>query len=224
MEKTALFIDAENISHKYIEQIIAKFEHIEVKKAYGNFGSVQLKPWVNICSRFAIEMVYQEKLVKSKSNAADIALTVGVMESLYVSPIDTFAIASSDSDFAALVHFLRRNGKKVIGFGNNTASAKHYFDDFYILGKQNTIPKVKNKSIASVDTYHLALVKEAVENTQHAKTGLSETVDVGTYLHRIFNITKKQLGVSKLYQYFKYHDQHFKMQKAPDGGFLVSLH
>jgi len=67
-------------------------------------------------------------------------------------------------------------------------------------------------------------VKEAVENTQHAKTGLSETVDVGTYLHRIFNITKKQLGVSKLYQYFKYHDQHFKMQKAPDGGFLVSLH
>ncbi|MDF9304859.1 NYN domain-containing protein [Tritonibacter mobilis] len=224
MEKTALFIDAENISHKYIEQIIAKFEHIEVKKAYGNFGAVQLKPWVNICSRFAIEVVYQEKLVKSKSNAADIALTVGVMESLYVSPIDTFAIASSDSDFAALVHFLRRNGKKVIGFGNNTASAKHYFDDFYILGKQNTIPKVKNKSIASVDTYYLALVKEAVETHNMQKLdSLKQWMLVPIFIE-YSTLQKKQLGVSKLYQYFKYHDQHFKMQKAPDGGFLVSLH
>ena len=50
-------------------------------------------------------------------NASDIHLAIEAIELLHTSPVDTFVIVSSDTDFVPLVTALRSAGKMVIGAG-----------------------------------------------------------------------------------------------------------
>ena len=53
----------------------------------------------------------------SGKNASDIHLAIEAIELLHSSPVDTFVIVSSDTDFVPLVTALRSAGKMVIGAG-----------------------------------------------------------------------------------------------------------
>ena len=135
-EPIALLIDAENVSACHFSSIIKKLESIGslgIKKAYANWASHSVEPWLDILSKYAIEPIHQYKVSKVK-NATDIRLTVEAMELALSNGIDSFCIVSSDSDFTPLVTALRKAGKSVIGFGlphtpkRTTLAYNHFYE------------------------------------------------------------------------------------------------
>jgi uncharacterized protein (TIGR00288 family) len=118
-KRIALLIDADNVSHNKIAQILAelsKYGYANIRRAYGDWGSTGLKGWKEKLHSFAIRPIQQFSYSTGK-NATDIALVIDAMELLYTQKLDAFCIASSDADFTPLVMQLKANGHDVYGFG-----------------------------------------------------------------------------------------------------------
>lgn len=117
--RIALLIDADNVSHGKIAAMLAelsKYGTANIRRAYGDWGSANLKGWKDKLHDFAIRPIQQFSYTSGK-NATDIALVIDAMELLYTQKPDAFCLASSDADFTPLVMQLKANGHDVYGFG-----------------------------------------------------------------------------------------------------------
>lgn len=123
--KIALLIDAENISHQFIGQVMASVKEtldglITVKRIYADWTKPNLSAWKAVLRKYAL-MPIQQYSFSSGKNSSDFALVIDAMDLLYQSDIDVFYIVSSDSDFTRLVMRIRESGKIVIGMGEKKA-------------------------------------------------------------------------------------------------------
>ena len=123
--KIALLIDAENISHQFIGQVMASVREamdglITVKRIYADWTKPNLSAWKAVLRKYAL-MPIQQYSFSSGKNSSDFALVIDAMDLLYQSDIDVFYIVSSDSDFTRLVMRIRESGKIVIGIGEKKA-------------------------------------------------------------------------------------------------------
>jgi len=115
----ALLIDCENTSREAVEPVLnelAKYGVVNIRRAYGDWKSSQLKNWESHSLLFALKPVQQFGYTKGK-NATDAAIIIDAMDILYTNEVDCFAVMSSDSDFTPLVVRLLESGKEVFGFG-----------------------------------------------------------------------------------------------------------
>lgn len=125
--KLALFIDFENLALGFadrrervdIQRILARLlekGHIVVKRAYADWKRFPAE--ARAFHEAAIELIDVPARQLTGKNSADMRLCVDAMDMSYSKPhIDTFVIASGDSDFSPLVSKLRENNKRVIGVG-----------------------------------------------------------------------------------------------------------
>ena len=123
--KIALLIDAENISHQFIGQVMASVREtmdglITVKRIYADWTKPNLSAWRAVLRKYALMPIQQYSFSSGKSSS-DFALVIDAMDLLYQSDIDVFYIVSSDSDFTRLVMRIRESGKIVIGMGEKKA-------------------------------------------------------------------------------------------------------
>lgn len=148
--KIALLIDADNVSHAKIGEMLAelsKYGTANIRRAYGNWASDGLKGWKEKLHDFAIRPIQQFDYSQGK-NATDIALVIDAMELLYTQKLDAFCLASSDADFTPLVMQLRANGHEVYGFGErktpspfvNACTAFLYLDSLGGEGETGVTP------------------------------------------------------------------------------------
>lgn len=115
----ALLIDADNSPAGKIEAVLDELANhgvINIRRAYGNWKSQNLRGWEEVLHEFAIQPMQQFAYSKGK-NATDMAMVVDAMDLLYTKHLEGVALASSDADFTPLVMRLRANGLKVFGFG-----------------------------------------------------------------------------------------------------------
>jgi len=124
----AVYLDLENIAlgarqakyprfdvRKILERLLLK-GHIVVKKAYCDFK--RYDEFKRGLHETAFEMIEIPHVSQSGKNSADIRMVVDALDLCYTKQhVDTFVIASGDSDFSPLVSKLRENAKKVIGIG-----------------------------------------------------------------------------------------------------------
>ncbi|MFC3727138.1 NYN domain-containing protein [Neoaquamicrobium sediminum] len=123
--RIALLIDADNVSHSKIAAILAelsKYGTANIRRAYGDWASANLRSWKDKLHDFAIRPIQQFSYSAGK-NATDIALVIDAMELLYTQKPDAFCLASSDADFTPLVMQLKANGHDVYGFGERKTPA-----------------------------------------------------------------------------------------------------
>lgn len=117
--RIALLVDADNITQSKIGAIVAELSSYgvaNIRRAYGDWTSGNLKGWKDELHLFAIRPMQQFSYSEGK-NATDMALVIDAMELLYTQELDGFCIVSSDADFTPLVMQLRANGRHVYGFG-----------------------------------------------------------------------------------------------------------
>lgn len=115
----AVLIDADNAPASKIDEIlaeVARYGVANVRRAYGNWKSANLKQWEAVLHEYAIRPIQQFAYSKGK-NASDMAMVVDAMDLLYGGRLDGFALVSSDADFTPLVMRLLTDGVKVYGFG-----------------------------------------------------------------------------------------------------------
>lgn len=132
----AVFIDFENLAlgfkdrskagkldiDKILERLVEKGK-VLVKRAYADWG--RYAEYKQSLHEAAIEMIEIPKRSMSGKNSADIHMCVDAMDLAYSKEhIDTFVIASGDSDFSPLVSKLKENGKNVIGLGVKSSTSE----------------------------------------------------------------------------------------------------
>lgn len=124
-EKIALFIDADNAPAAKIDVILselARYGVVNIRKAYGNWKSDNLKSWEAVLHEYAIQPIQQFDITKGK-NATDIAIVIDVMDTLHTKSVDVICIASSDGDFTPLITRILAEGKLAIGIGEKKAAS-----------------------------------------------------------------------------------------------------
>lgn len=204
MENIALLIDADNSPAKFIQEILtelARYGKVNIRKAYGNWTSSNLKSWEAIIQDHAIQPIQQYDLTKGK-NATDIALTIDAIDILYTKNTDAFCIVSSDCDFTPLVTRLLSEGKFVIGYGQrkapsvfvNACSKFLYLDD-----KEKEKPKnTKAKDLELRQNSKLVkLLINAVKTTKE-ENGWSKLSRVGTLISNHASFDSRNYGYSRL--------------------------
>ena len=103
-KRYAVLIDSDNISSKYISNILdemTKYGVITYKRIYGDWTSPQAGKWKKELMENSITPIQQFRNTVGK-NATDSTLIIDAMDILYTKNVDGFCIVSSDGDFTRL--------------------------------------------------------------------------------------------------------------------------
>lgn len=145
-KNVAIFIDAENISAKYADDIFkiaSDYGELIIKRIYADWTSEAVKSWKEQIYKHSISSIQNFKFSNGK-NSSDMYLLTDAMSVFYEKKnINPFIIVSSDRDYTPLVQKLRENKKQVVGISTNRAS-KFYtnvFNNFHYLGKNTECEK-----------------------------------------------------------------------------------
>ena len=114
----AILIDFENVglgSIQWLFDQLSDVGRVIVKRAYADWSVVGSRR--DQLLELGIEGIQIFRSTSGGKNSSDIRLAVDAVDLLHTSPVDTFVIVSSDSDFVSLVNRLRSGGKTVIGAG-----------------------------------------------------------------------------------------------------------
>ncbi|MDP7105141.1 MAG: NYN domain-containing protein [SAR202 cluster bacterium] len=114
----AVLIDHENVGldyNQYLFDQLADMGRVIVKRAYADWSAHRSKR--DQLLEHGIQPMHYFHNTRSGKNSSDICLVIDAVDLLYNAHIDTFVIASSDSDFVPLVNKLRGAGKLVVGAG-----------------------------------------------------------------------------------------------------------
>lgn len=139
--QVAVLIDLENVGLSSIQWLfdqISDIGRITIKRAYADWSAARNAREQVL--QLGIEPIHLFHMTGSGKNSSDIRLVIDAVDLLYQSPIDTFVIASSDSDFVPLVSKLRAGGKSVIGAGRKATASRALViscDRYFYLDQDN---------------------------------------------------------------------------------------
>lgn len=218
----AMFIDCDNISSKYTENIfddLSQYGTVNIRKAYGNWKDPKLSGWENILQEYNIQPIQQFAYTQNK-NASDIAIVIDVMDALYTKDIDAIALLTSDSDFTPIVTRVLSDGKKVYGYGEektpkalvNACSQFIFIEKFKVLNEIDDLGEddLKNGyqgiNYDPKKDYKLKkfLIQAVEQNTE--ANGWADLKDVGLYINRNNSFSSINYGFKKLGGLIKYLD------------------
>ena len=117
-QQIGVLIDYENVGLGSMQNLfdqLSDLGRIIIKRAYADWSKAASKSGEML--ELGIEPKHYFRIPGSAKNASDICLAIDAIDLLYRTPLDTFVIVSSDTDFVPLVSTLRAAGKTVIGVG-----------------------------------------------------------------------------------------------------------
>lgn len=165
-----VLIDYENVGlgsiHALFDQL-SDLGRMIVKRAYADWSKAPLRDRQQM-----LELGIEPKQYfgGSGKNAADICLAVDAIDLLHISPVDTFVIVSSDTDFVPLVSHLRAAGKTVIGAGHRevvSPALVHSCDRYISLGDGKTT----DRDTSAMKNQAESLLVRAMEASLEASLG-----------------------------------------------------
>jgi uncharacterized protein (TIGR00288 family) len=224
-EKIALFIDADNAPAARIGTILselARYGVVNIRRAYGNWKSPNIKPWEDVLHEFAIQPIQQFDLTKGK-NATDIALVIDAMDILYTKDVDSICLVSSDCDFTPLVTRALADGKFVIGFGErkapsafvNSCSKFLYLDD----ESHDEKPVQPIKTNIKSDSKLINMLRQAIEASED-DNGWAHLCAIGKHIANHASFDQRNYGFKKLTDLFAAIDL-FEIKRINGTGTLV---
>ena len=216
----AMFIDCDNISSKYTENIfddLSQYGTVNIRKAYGNWKDPKLKGWEDILQDFNIQPIQQFAYTQNK-NASDIAIVIDVMDALYTKDIDAIALLTSDSDFTSVVTRVLADGKSVYGYGEektpkalvNACSQFIFIEKFKVINEETEDENCKNNYQgmnydAKKDKKLKRFLTQAVDQTS-GENGWADLKNVGNYITRNSSFSPINYGFKKLGALIRYLD------------------
>ncbi|MCB2215860.1 NYN domain-containing protein [Desulfofustis glycolicus] len=210
--KIALLIDCDNVSHRSVEGVIdelSKYGKVNIRNAYGNWKSENMKGWEEKLHPHAIKPIQQFAYTTGK-NATDAAMIIDAMDLLYTQKLDAFALMTSDSDFTPLVMRILANGITVYGFGEKktpgafvrACSQFIYTENLEPLDDEEEKPQEKggtkkSRSELKQDATLVKLLRTAVEQAAD-EDGWSHLGRIGQYISNKTSFSPVNYGYKKL--------------------------
>lgn len=168
----AILIDYENVgldSIQYLLDQISDVGRITIKRAYADWSTQRNRR--DQLLELGIEAIHHFRSTKSGKNSSDIRLVIDAIDLRHTSDVDTFVIASSDSDFVPLVMYLRAAGKSVMAAGRREITSETLVkscDRYIFLSDAKTPPPDQNQPDQNqqpVVSSRRSLVARAVESS-----------------------------------------------------------
>jgi len=229
--KLAVLIDADNVPHAYVKEMleeISKSGTPTVKRIYGDWTKPHLSGWKNVLLENAITPIQQYSYTTGK-NSSDNALIIDAMDILYSEKVNGFCIVSSDSDFTRLATRLREAGMMVIGIGEKKTpqpfiAACNKFIFIEILkgseeeksSKQTVKAKPKAKAVDKIDPKTVKLIVDSVDDLGD-DSGWTFLGHLGSFVSKKRpEFDPRNYGFSKLYDMIKYMDK-FEIDERESG-------
>lgn len=162
----AVLIDLENVglgSIQWLFDQISDIGRIIVKRAYADWSVEASKK--DQLLELGIEAIPLIRSTSGGKNASDIRLAIDAVDLQFTSPVDTFVIISSDSDFVPLVSKLRAAGKMVFGAGEQKKAPKTLVkscDRYFYLDQDRSVRKRNKRASISREKDTENLIKRAV--------------------------------------------------------------
>ncbi|MBE0585737.1 MAG: NYN domain-containing protein [Desulfofustis sp.] len=210
--KIALLIDCDNVSHRSVEGVIdelSKYGKVNIRNAYGNWKSDNMKGWEEKLHPHAIKPIQQFAYTTGK-NATDAAMIIDAMDLLYTQKLDAFALMTSDSDFTPLVMRILANGITVYGFGEKktpvafvrACSQFIYTENLEPVEGEEEKPQEKggtrkSRSELKQDATLVKLLRTAVEQAAD-EDGWSHLGRIGQYISNKTSFSPVNYGYKKL--------------------------
>lgn len=220
-EKIAVFIDADNAPAGKMDRVLselARYDVVNIRKAYGNWKNPTLKSWEEILHEFAIQPIQQFDLTKGK-NATDMALVIDVMDVLYTKDVDVICLVSSDCDFTPLVTRCLADGKFVIGFGERKAPmpfvnscSRFLYLDAECNNIKEDLPIAKQIKNIKSDTRLINLLRQAIDAVEEGG-GWAILGAIGNHISNHASFDQRNYGFRKLSDLFMAIDL-FEMKKT----------
>jgi len=210
--KIALLIDCDNVSHRSIEGVIdelSKYGKVNIRNAYGNWKSENMKGWEEKLHPHAIKPIQQFAYTTGK-NATDAAMIIDAMDLLYTQKLEGFALMTSDSDFTPLVMRILSNGVTVYGFGERKTPLAFVKACSQFIFTENldsvedeeqkpseTVNSKKSRNELRQDAGLVKLLRTAVEQAAN-EDGWSHLGRVGQYISNKTSFSPINFGYKKL--------------------------
>ena len=193
-KRFALLIDGDNISAKYIGDILEELSTygiITYKRIYGDWTSTQSSKWKERLLENSVIPIQQFSNTIGK-NATDSTLIIDAMDILYTGNVEGFCIVSSDSDFTRLASRLRESGMEVIGMGEEKTPrsfrvACSRFINLENLGNQDENTESKDKQ-DDTNTIRREAVYNAIINIITENENKGKSVELGSVGNRLVNM------------------------------------
>lgn len=205
LDLIAVFIDGDNISHKYIPVIlqeIRNYGRIIINNIYCDWSSLEYSKLKLASIENGITTIQCDKIVGK--NSTDIKLMVDIMRTLYeINHISLYYIITSDSDFRHVIPQIKMRNKKVhcIGSFNSNKSIQSICDLFT---KIEVLIDYNNSYVSSSDEHILLGQEVSFDNNKDSdkKKKLSYDKPVGNEIileikNAIDNHEKLNLGALK---------------------------
>jgi len=204
----ALLIDCDNTSREAVEPVLnelAKYGVVNIRRAYGDWKSPELKNWEKHSMLFALKPVQQFGYTKGK-NATDAAIIIDAMDILYTNEVDCFALMSSDSDFTPLVVRLLESGKEVFGFGQKKTPSPFVRACSQFIFTEDLISAARREEEAAAEPVPVKPVVEASKpaQTQKSKNELRGDTGLVRVLRRACENTADDDGWSHMSRVSQY--------------------
>ena len=191
-KRFALLIDADNISAKYIGDILEELSTYGIttyKRIYGDWTSTQATKWKEKLLENSVIPVQQFSNTVGK-NATDSTLIIDAMDILYTGNVEGFCIVSSDSDFTRLASRLRESGMEVIGMGEEKTPrsfrvACTRFVNLENLGNQDEDTDTNDKQD---NTIGREVVYNAITNIITENENKGKSVELASVGNRLVNM------------------------------------
>jgi len=215
----AVLIDAENISHNFLEDIsenIALYGIVSVRRIYGDWTSERMKGWKALLLEYAIQPIQQFSNTVGK-NSTDSALIIDAMDLMYLQHFDCFCIVSSDSDFTRLASRIREQGKYVIGIGEKkTPSAfVNACNEFLHIEPAGHDRREERKPTEKINKTE-QLLEKAVDQLADS-SGWVMLSQLMQYIRQVKpDFDLRELGVRKPFDYFNNRKEKYLVKKERD--------
>jgi predicted nuclease of predicted toxin-antitoxin system len=188
--KSAVLIDADNVSEKYVRVVfdeVLNHGTATYKRIYGDWTKPQFAKWKDVLLNYSISPIQQYGYTQGK-NSTDSALIIDAMDILYSGNVDGFCIVSSDSDFTRLASRLREAGKYVLGMGEKKTpqpfiSACEKFKYLEVLLQDFTPESSDEKSVKTSKVELIEIIKSIIKENSD-DDGWAFMGEIGNYISK----------------------------------------
>jgi len=148
----AIYIDADNVSYKCIDDIITKLSDYNIisKKIYADWTNESMKKWAEKARKYGFEGI--QCFGNKFKQTSDVYMITDVINDLYTNNhLQVIILATSDIDFTRLCHIIKSKNKKLVIFTPQKSSLENMSENSKIISdkftnsENITIPKKSKK-------------------------------------------------------------------------------
>ena len=113
----AIYIDADNVSYKSVEEILARANNCNViiKKIYADWTHESMKRWAVKAKKYGFQGI--QCFGNERKQTSDVYMVTDIINDLYNNKfIEMVILATSDIDFTHLCHIIKQKNKKLVIF------------------------------------------------------------------------------------------------------------